>query len=99
MSYPSLADTPCGTIEVIAPDALQTGFDHRVDVWGIGVIYYMLLTFNNLFNDFNKLMEGTWSISTDLDYSIEGLRFLNEIIQFDKERRPFPDQLTSHPYF
>ena len=40
----SLADTPCGTIEVIAPEALSSGFDHRVDVWGVGVIFYMLLT-------------------------------------------------------
>ena len=47
----SLADTPCGTIDVIAPDALLKGFDQRVDVWGVGVIFYMLLTFNNMFND------------------------------------------------
>ena len=76
----SLAVTPCGTFEVIAPDALQTGFDHRVDVWGVGVIFYMMLTFTNLYDDFYKLYDGSWSISTDLDYSIEALRFMNEVI-------------------
>ena len=42
---------------------------------------------------------GEWSIPTTLDYSIEALRFLNEIVQYDKELRPFPDQLVNHPYF
>ena len=32
----SLADTPCGTFEVIAPEALAPGSDHRVDIWGLG---------------------------------------------------------------
>ena len=45
----SLAETSCGTFEVIAPEALKPGFDHRVDVWGVGVIFYMLLTSTNLF--------------------------------------------------
>ena len=86
-----MADTPCGTIEVIAPEALQPGYDHRVDVWGVGVIFYMLLTFQNLFSSLDELYEGEWSISTDLDYSLEALRFLNEILTSDKRKRPFPD--------
>ena len=75
-----MADTPCGTIEVIAPDALKSGYDQRVDVWGIGVIFYMLLTFQNVFKNFEDLKLGKWSIPTSLDYSIEALRFLNEIL-------------------
>ena len=59
----------------------------------------MLLTFKNIFGDFDKLNSGQWSIPTELDYSIEALRFLNEIVQYDKNCRPFPDQLTNHPYF
>ena len=86
-----MADTPCGTVEVIAPEALQPGYDHRVDVWGVGVIFYMLLTFQNLFSSLDQLQKGEWSISTDLDYSIEALRFLNEILTSDKQRRPYPD--------
>ena len=44
-----LADTPCGKAEVMAPEAMEPGFDYRVDVWGIGVICYMLLTSSNVF--------------------------------------------------
>ena len=87
----SLAETPCGTLEVIAPDALQPGFDHRVDVWGVGVIFYMLLTLSNVFSSPEELEYGTWSISTELNYSIEALRFLNEILQWSRDFRPFPD--------
>ena len=86
-----MADTACGTIEVIAPEALKPGYDHRVDVWGVGVIFYMLLTYQNLFNSLDQLESGEWSISTDSDYSIEALRFLNEILTSDKQKRPFPD--------
>ena len=51
----SLAQTPCGTIEVIAPEALEPGFDHRVDVWGVGVIFYNLLTSTDLFSGIDQL--------------------------------------------
>ena len=86
-----MADTPCGTIEVIAPEALQPGYDHRVDVWGVGVIFYQLLTSASLFNSIEELQSGRWSIPTDFRYSIEALKFLNEILTWDRDLRPFPD--------
>ena len=78
-------------MEVIAPEALNPGFDQRVDVWGVGVIFYMLLTSSNLFSNFDELSLGSWSISTDLDYSIEAVRFLNEILTWNPNFRPYPD--------
>ena len=42
---------------------------------------------------------GKWYIRTDIDYSVEALRFLNETVVYDRERRPFPDRLADHPYF
>ena len=94
-----MADTPCGTLELIAPEALDSGFDHRVDVWGVGVIFYMLLTLKYVFNNLDELASGKWSISTELSFSIEAIRFLNEILQWSREYRPFPDELVDHPYF
>ena len=84
---------------MIAPEALHPGFDHRVDVWGVGVIFYMLLTSGNLFSSVDELYSGTWSIPTDLDYSIEAMRFLNEILRWNRNARPYPDQLPYHNYF
>ena len=37
-------NNPCGTIEVIAPEVLRNKSDLRVDVWGIGLISYMMFT-------------------------------------------------------
>ena len=93
-----LAGTPCGKAEVMAPEAMEPGFDSRVDVWGVGIICYMLLTSSNVFLNSEQFNQGTWSISTELNYSIECLRFMNETLQFDKELRPFPDALKDHPY-
>ena len=44
LKHGDFAQTPCGTLMVIAPEALEKRYDHRVDVWGIGLIAYMLLT-------------------------------------------------------
>ena len=48
-----LADTPHGTIELIAPEVLDTSYDQRVDVWGVGIIFYMLLAMDYMFNNKN----------------------------------------------
>ena len=41
----SVAETPCGTKELVAPELLQgRGYDFRVDVWNLGVMMYMLVT-------------------------------------------------------
>ena len=41
----SVAETPCGTKELVAPELLTgTGYDFRLDVWNLGVIMYMLVT-------------------------------------------------------
>ena len=62
------------------------------------MICYMLLASRNVFLSEDQFDSGIWSISTELDYSIECLRFLNETLQYGKELRPFPDALKDHPY-
>ena len=93
-----LADTACGTPDVIAPEAKTKYFDHRVDVWGVGNICYTLITLRNMFADSKQHSTGKWFIQGEADYSIECLRFINELVQFDRDRRPFPDKLLEHPY-
>lgn len=53
-----MADTPCGTLEFIAPEVVDRGFDHRVDVWGVGMIFYMLLTLKYAFINLDELATG-----------------------------------------
>ena len=58
ISQGDVAKTPCGTVEVIAPEALGPGSDHRVDVWGLGLIAYMIFTCECMFNGKQALHEG-----------------------------------------
>ena len=41
----SVAETPCGTRELMAPELFfGGGYDFRVDVWNVGIILYMLVS-------------------------------------------------------
>ena len=91
LEHGRLADTPEGTRLVIAPEALRERFDHRVDVWGVGIIAYMLLTKQLIFKTNSQHANGIWEISTEIPYSIEFLRFVNETVLYDPSIRPFPD--------
>ena len=99
LQHGSLAETPQGTPDLIAPEVLVGSYDQRVDVWGVGIITYMMLTASHIFHNETQKTSGKWYIRTDIDYSVEALRFLNETVVYDRERRPFPDRLVDHPYF
>ena len=67
----SVAETPCGTRELVAPELLTgTGYDFRVDVWNLGIIAYMLLTCAVPFQTEANRDNGVWYLPLDLDYSI-----------------------------
>ena len=51
-----------------------------------------------MFSDSQQHATGKWYISAELEYSIECLRFINELVQYDRDRRPFPDKLMKHSY-
>ena len=90
--------TPCGTVNLIAPEQFESGYDSRVDVWGLGLITYMLLTGRLMFQSAEELKKGTWPL-TNLDCSVELVRFISETVVYDREKRPFPDKVKDHPYF
>ena len=98
LDYGTYDTYTCGTIEVIAPEALGNKSDHRVDVWGIGLISYMMFTSTNMFDSKEKMLDGKWCL-TNLDLSIEFLRFICETVRLDSDKRSFPDQLIQHPWF
>ena len=74
------------------------GYDHRVDVWGIGQVCYMLLTSDWMFKTHANLHKAKWSIS-NLECSIEIIRFICDTVTYYMEKRPWPDSVKDHPYF
>ena len=75
LNHGDCAKTPCGTLDVIAPEALKSGCDHRADVWGVGLIAYMLLVKDFMFADEERLHKGTWQLP-ELNCSIDLLQFI-----------------------
>ena len=59
----------------------------------------MLLTMTKMFKDKNQVKWGRWSITTDHVFTVESLRFINETVMHNPNRRLFPDQLKEHAYF
>ena len=58
----------------------------------------MLHTTQLMFESTKLLHAGMWSL-TSLDCSLELVQFISETVQFDYEKRSFPDAIVNHPYF
>ena len=45
LDYEELTDTMCGTPLVMAPEVLNgVLYNHKVDVWSLGIVFFELLT-------------------------------------------------------
>lgn len=95
LQHGSFKSEQCGTLELAAPEVFESKYDHRVDVWGVGLIAYMLYHSDYMFED---IEQTEWCLS-NLNCSIEFIKFIQEVVQSDMNNRPFPDQLKINPYF
>ena len=89
----------------MAPDVLAgREYDHRADVWSLGCIFYEMLTGyppftgTSQFNLQENHLKGLYYFPKTLKLSLQGLSFLNSCLQYDKNDRPFLDDLLKHPY-
>ena len=100
-----LAETMCGTPLNMAPEIL-TGekYDHKVDVWSLGTVFYEMLTGFTPFTGMNKadlkhnLAKGNYMFPKHIKLSLEGLDFLNCCLQHDPHQRMSWDELIKHNY-
>lgn len=79
------AITGCGTPLQMAPELLfLKGYDHKVDVWALGALYYTLLTNMHVFNASSmkhlesRMRKGDWAWPGDVKFSLQGLQFLQQ---------------------
>lgn len=100
-----LTQTQCGTPLVMAPEVIQGRYyNHKADVWSLGVIFFEMLTGFTPFtgrdkNDLTRNIEkGSYSIPKKLKLSLAGLDFLNQCLQYDIENRISWEDLLKHPY-
>ena len=100
-----LTHTMCGTPLNMAPEILKGGYyDHKVDVWSLGTVFYEMLTGFTPFTGMNKddlkrnLEKGNYMFPKNIKLSLEGLDFLNCCLQHDPKERLGWDELLRHPY-
>lgn len=95
----------CGTPLNMAPEILQGAkYDHKVDVWSLGTVFYEMLTGFSPFTGMNKedlkknLEKGNYRFPKHLKLSLEGLDFLNNCLQYDPKQRMSWEELMKHSY-
>ena len=95
----------CGTPLNMAPEILKGArYDHKVDVWSLGTVFYEMLTGFSPFTGMNKddlkrnLEKGNYHFPKHLKLSLEGLDFLNNCLQYDPKDRLSWDELMKHSY-
>lgn len=76
----------------MAPEVLNgVKYNHKVDVWSLGIVFFELLTGYTPFtgtdkNDLKRNLEkGNYGLPKKLKLSLQGLDFLNGCLQFDPE--------------
>lgn len=84
LAYEDLSQTQCGTPLIMAPEILNgTVYNHKADVWSLGVVYFEMLTGFTPFNGMNKndliknLSKGDYQLPKKIKLSLQGLDFLN----------------------
>ena len=85
-----------------APNTEQLGYDKKADIWSLGIITYELLVGINPFDSenmdelINKTNNGDYFIPAYL--SNEAISFLNEMLQYEPQRRLSADKLFGHDF-
>ena len=91
------------TVQSILNNESNKTYSSKIDIWALGEITYELLTGQHAFpgnnNDdiFNKIMEGKYIFPAKIT-SFEILSFINQLLQFNPERRMNWEQIKSHEF-
>ncbi|CAK93643.1 unnamed protein product (macronuclear) [Paramecium tetraurelia] len=97
--------TLCGTPGYVGPEVLKKQpYDQKVDIYGIGIILYTLLTGKNPFQSILKdeILELNMIGYVNIDKvncSELGRDLLKQLLQLSPNRRPTAQQALRHQYF
>lgn len=104
LSIGDWAKTRCGTLGYTAPEViLKLGHDHRVDIWGIGVLLCeMLGGFSPFYNDdpqrvYDDTIHCWIKWPTGLNSVAKNL--ISQILVIDASMRPSLSEIQEHLFF
>ncbi|KXN69818.1 kinase-like protein [Conidiobolus coronatus NRRL 28638] len=95
--------TMCGTLDYMAPEIVESSeYDHTLDLWGLGVLCYELITGNPPFEHISKKSTQTRIINVDLKFSrgiSEGARdLIQKLLKYDPKERITIREVLDHPW-
>jgi len=105
----TLMQTACGTPIYVAPEVLKgDGYDKEVDMWGVGVIMYIMLCgFPPFFDDgsnmselFDQIMTGQYDFPEPYwtDISDEAKDLIEHLLVVDPMKRYTAEETLEHPW-
>lgn len=80
------------------------GYDQKADIWSLGTLCYELLVGIPPFDAssyeelIGKLKAGQYKFPENLRLSMESVSFINDMLQFDPNKRKDINYLMSHPF-
>ena len=98
------ATTMCGTPHYFAPEVIssQGGYGKGVDVWGLGVVLYVLLSAQPPFEEeglYEQILAGDYDFDEDWDHVSEGAKDLvRSLMTVDPLQRPSVEKALKHPW-
>jgi len=104
-------ETVCGTHHYLAPELVRcdrgeiSSYDRSVDVWGIGLIaFIMLFGFNPFLRDSNMqthqaIVDCRYTFPKEDNVSSEAKDLIKRMICLDPSKRVTIDDAISHPWF
>jgi len=100
--------TQCGSITHMAPEVFEgKGYDHRIDIWSLGVVLYVMLSVSYPFHHTEKKEIIRQIRTTPVDFdsdqiwnyvSVNAKDLILLMLTVDPDRRPTIPQCLTHPW-
>ena len=96
-----------GTKYYLAPEIITKNYNHKCDIWAVGVLLFMLMTGKIPFKGdsekelFENIMKQNFTVDLKnyKHFTPNLLNIIDKMLTFDKDKRPEAAQLLKHRWF